>query len=77
MPFYDLKCADCEHETNIKATMSEKTERRIPCPKCGSTNMETVYTTAPAYIKNTGSGTPASACPSSSSCGNGGCRFAG
>jgi len=74
MPFYDLKCTDCNNEANIKATMSEKAERRIPCPKCGSTNMETVYTTAPAYIKNSGSGPLP--CPSSGSCGNGGCRFA-
>jgi len=76
MPFYDLRCIDCDNEANIKATIAEKTEHRIPCPKCGSTNMETVYTTAPAYIKNTGSGA-APSCPSSSSCGNGGCRFAG
>jgi len=75
MPFYDLRCVDCSHEDNIKATMAEKSESRIPCPKCGSTSMETVYTSAPAYIMNTGSGAPA--CPSSRSCGNGGCRFAG
>jgi len=76
MPFYDLRCVDCDNEANIKATITEKTEGHIPCPKCGSTNMETVYTTAPAFIKNSGSG-PAPTCPSSSSCGNGGCRFAG
>jgi len=75
MPFYDLRCTDCNTESNIKATMAEKTERLIPCPQCNSTNMETVYKSAPAYIKS--SGDNVSSCPSSSMCGNRGCRFAG
>jgi len=75
MPFYDLRCLDCDTESNIKATMAEKTENRIPCPKCGSTNMETVYNSAPAFIKSSGDSTPS--CPRSSSCGNSGCRFVG
>jgi len=75
MPFYDLRCVDCDTESNIKATMADKTESRIQCPKCGSTNMETVYKSAPAYIKSSGETAPA--CPNSSACGNAGCRFAG
>ena len=75
MPFYDLRCLDCDTESNIKATIAEKTESRIPCPKCGSTNMETVYNSAPAFIKSSGDSVPS--CPGSSSCGNSGCRFVG
>ena len=75
MPFYDLRCIDCEKESNIKATMAEKTEGRIPCPECGGTNMETVFKSAPAYIKS--SSETMQSCPSSSNCGNSGCRFAG
>jgi len=75
MPFYDLKCKNCETESNIRATMAEKTENRIPCPKCGSTNMETLYKSAPAYIKNPGDTAPS--CPSATTCTNTGCRFAG
>jgi len=75
MPFYDLKCNNCEKTFNIKATMAEKTERRIPCTQCGSTDLETDYISAPAYIKSSGDRMPA--CPSSNSCGNSGCRFAG
>jgi len=75
MPFYDLRCLSCENESNIKATMAEKTEKRIPCPQCGSFEMETVYTSAPAFIKNRSADVPA--CPSRSACGNTGCRFAG
>ena len=75
MPFYDLRCIDCETTSNIRATMAEKEENRIPCPECGSTNLETLYISAPAYIKSSSESSPA--CPSSSSCGNSGCRFAG
>jgi len=75
MPFYDLRCTECNKESNIKATMAEKTEHRIQCPQCGSAKMETVYKSAPAYIKNSGDRLPA--CPSGTTCGNSGCRFAG
>ena len=51
MPFYDLRCACCDKEFNIMATMTDKTERRIPCPECGSNEMDTVYKSAPFYIK--------------------------
>ena len=36
MPFYDLRCIECEKEFNISAKISEKTEKRIACPECGS-----------------------------------------
>jgi len=52
MPFYDLYCGNCDEEHNISATISDKVERRVVCPKCGSTELETVYKAAPAYIKS-------------------------
>ena len=75
MPFYDLRCLSCNEESNIRAAMEDKANSRIPCPHCGSTEMETVYMSAPAYIKTSGDSTPV--CPSSNACGNAGCRFAG
>jgi len=66
MPFYDLYCASCDEEYNIMATMADKTSRSIPCPGCGSTELETVYKSAPAYIKSTGSASP---CASAGTCG--------
>ena len=75
MPFYDLRCTDCETESNIMATMADKTAGQIPCPECGSLKMETVYNSAPAYIKSTGDSMPSCA-NSSSSCAAKGCRFA-
>jgi len=67
MPFYDLYCKGCDKEWNIMATMADKTERRIPCPECGSTQLETVYKSAPAFIKGGRDNMPA--CPNSRSCG--------
>lgn len=43
MPFYDLKCDKCSHEFNIMAKMSEKTEKLIKCPKCGSNELSSVF----------------------------------
>ena len=74
MPFYDLYCAACDKEFNIMASMADKTERRIPCPECGATELETVYNSAPAYIK--GRGEQAPSCPNAAGCGASGCRFA-
>ena len=76
MPFYDLRCGSCNTESNIMATMTDKTENRIQCPECGSLDMKTIYKSAPAYIKNSGDAMPS--CPNSTSaCGSSGCRFAG
>jgi len=75
MPFYDLYCANCDKEFNIMASMADKTNRRIPCPGCGSTDLETVYNSAPAFIKGGKETVPM--CPNSRTCGSGNCRFAG
>lgn len=69
MPFYDLRCTNCEKEFNIMASMSDKMEGRIPCPECSSYNLETVYKSAPSYIISNKD----IACPNSHICGPG-CR---
>ena len=66
MPFYDLRCPRCNKEYNISATMAEKSEKRIPCPDCGSLKLETVYNGAPAYMK----GSKAPECPNRHVCGS-------
>ena len=71
MPFYDMFCTACQKEFNVMATMAEKAERRIACPECSSTKMETIYKSAPAYIKGTGDKMPD--CPNKNSCAMG-CR---
>jgi len=75
MPFYDLYCARCDEEYNISAKISDKVERLISCPKCGSTELDTVYKTPPAYIK-TGGSDAAPSCASAGSCGSA-CPHAG
>ena len=72
MPFYDLKCPKCDKEYNIHASIAEKTEKCIPCPDCGSFELETVFKGAPAYIKSKQSGE----CPNQHICGSG-CRHGG
>lgn len=44
MPFYDLKCTKCTHTFNTMAKMSEKENKEIKCPKCGSNDLESVFT---------------------------------
>ena len=67
MPFYDLYCAGCDKEFNILASVSDKTEKRVPCPECGSAELKTVYKGAPAYIKST----QTQECPNRLACGGG------
>ena len=67
MPFYDLYCSKCDEEYNISATISDKVEGRIPCPKCGSTELDTVYKAAPAYIKTGSDAMPS--CANAGGCG--------
>lgn len=42
MPFYDLRCK-CGEVFNIMASISDKENMRIRCPKCGSNELETVF----------------------------------
>ena len=65
MPFYDLRCAKCDKEYTISASMADKTEKRIPCPDCGSFALENVYGGAPAFIKSNSGGD----CPNRHICG--------
>ena len=65
MPFYDLRCPQCDKEYNISASMAEKTEKRIPCPDCGSLDLETVYNSAPGILIGS---TKMPECPKSSVC---------
>jgi len=65
MPNYDLYCPSCAQEYKIKATMTEKSEKNIPCPDCGSFELETIFKAPPAYVKGFG---PTS-CPNRAGCG--------
>ncbi len=71
MPFYDLRCLACGKELYIHASMTDKSGKRIPCPECGSFELETVYKGAPSYIK----GAKEPGCPNRHVCGAG-CRHA-
>lgn len=69
MSFYDLKCR-CGEVFNIMASMSDRENKRIRCPKCGSNELEAVFTNV-NIIQTKG---PAKAeCPNFRQCG-GMCR---
>ena len=70
MPFYDLRCPACDKEYNTSASIADKTEKRIPCPDCGSFEIETVYKGSPAYIKSKQGGE----CPNRYVCGSDCCH---
>jgi len=72
MPYYDLRCPTCAKAFNIAASIADKSEKRIPCPVCGSLDLVTEYRTAPAYLKSA----KVPECPNRHVCGAG-CRHAG
>lgn len=43
MPYYDLRCKDCNSEFNIKASIQARSERLISCPSCSSRELESIY----------------------------------
>jgi len=71
MPFYDLHCPGCDKDFNVRATVTDKTEKRIACPECGSNQLETIFSPVNFHVKK---GAPP-ACPNSHVCGAG-CRHA-
>ena len=71
MPNYDLRCPDCNIEFKIYASMADKSEKRIPCPECGSFELETVFKAPPAYVKG-----GKAECPNSRGAACGGCPMA-
>lgn len=69
MPFYDLKCS-CGEVFNIMASISDRENRRIKCPRCGSRKLESVFTNVNIIKKREPAGTE---CPNINKCG-GMCR---
>lgn len=43
MPFYDLRCTKCSNEFNIMASISQKEQKLINCPKCGSNELVSIF----------------------------------
>ena len=51
------------------ASMRDKEDKNIPCPECGSTDMETIYKGAPFVLKGLGDPAAVMACPNQHICG--------
>ena len=43
MPYYEVRCTQCQTEFNVKATIQERTDNNIRCPSCDSRELETIY----------------------------------
>lgn len=65
MPFYDLRCATCGEEFNIRASVAERENQQIACPACGTHDLQPVFKTAHFAVKTEA----APACPNSHICG--------
>lgn len=68
MPYYDLRCKECGRMFSIKASISQRSEKEIPCPECGGTELDAVYSASPNVLirKNA---EPAPQCPNAARCG--------
>lgn len=72
MPFYKLVCRDCGEAFEKRASVTERAEKQITCPACGSVSLENDYSAGAAGFQiKMNQGT---ACPHSAECG---CRCAG
>jgi putative FmdB family regulatory protein len=46
MPYYDVKCAACQHEYE---TLTDNPPKAVKCPECGKRKASMVFKTPPAY----------------------------
>lgn len=51
MPFYDLKCKNCNHKFNVYASISKSTGNKIRCPECGGFEHNTIFNDKPNVYK--------------------------
>jgi putative FmdB family regulatory protein len=42
-PMYDYKCLDCGKESMIVVTLKEHERGEVQCPKCGSKNLQQLF----------------------------------
>ncbi len=66
MPFYDLRCTKCKNEFNIMAKMSEREQKLIKCPECGSNELEAIFSNVNIIHSRKNE---APACPNANICG--------
>lgn len=50
MPFYKLICSRCGAAFEQQASVSERTEKRIHCPSCGSNELQPDYSSGSASV---------------------------
>lgn len=43
MPNYEFRCAECRKRFAMTMSITQRSQGRIKCPKCGSRKVETVF----------------------------------
>ena len=43
MPTYDFRCSGCKKRFSLTMSISERSRKRIKCPKCSSAKAEPVF----------------------------------
>ena len=43
MPVYDFRCGPCKKKFSLTMSISERSRRRVKCPKCSSVRVEPVF----------------------------------
>ncbi|HIZ20566.1 MAG TPA: zinc ribbon domain-containing protein [Firmicutes bacterium] len=81
MPFYALICRRCGQAFERKATVSQRSGREIACPSCGSTDLDTDYSSGRSAAIGRAAPKAAHAepagCPHAGECGCGCCKGGG
>ncbi|MCX7771818.1 MAG: zinc ribbon domain-containing protein [Clostridia bacterium] len=73
MPYYDLKCKNCDNTFNMKATITQRQNGEIACPECGSHDLEAVFK-ALNYVVKSSNSCDASSCSQAHRCHSGCCH---
>lgn len=75
MPYYELRCTNCQTEFNVKASIQERTEKSIRCPNCASQELEAIYRKVNILRHKDSECEACSLSDSTGSCCGGSCRF--
>lgn len=73
MPFYQLLCHDCGAAFEKQASIKDREEKRIYCPKCGSMQLEPDYSLGSAHVQIKQNQDKGYSCPHGGGCGCSGC----
>ncbi len=72
MPYYDLSCKSCGNTFNVKATIAQRENKEITCPKCHAHELEAIFKSLNYVVKSKSCEAPS--CPQAHRCSSGCCH---